>query len=329
MSRSLRAQHDRFALSRPFRIARGVKTAADVITVTVEEAGLVGRGEGVPYPRYGESVETSLAAIEGARAAVEAGAGRQALQSLLPAGAARNAVDCALWDLEARQSGVGVAGLAGLQVPGRVVSAITLGIDTPQAMAEVAARHSEAPLLKVKVDSADPAARIRAVRASAPNAALIVDPNESWDQRLLEEMQAILLESEVDLVEQPVPADSDSWLAGFVPAVPICADEAVHVAADLDRIALRYQGVNVKLDKTGGLTAALDLAQAARARGLILMTGCMVSTSLSIAPALHVAALSDFVDLDGPLWLREDRAGGVRDEGGWLVPPEAGFWGSR
>jgi L-alanine-DL-glutamate epimerase-like enolase superfamily enzyme len=329
VSRSLRAQHDRFALSRPFRIARGVKTAADVITVTVEEAGLVGRGEGVPYPRYGESVETSLAAIEGARAAVEAGAGRQALQSLLPAGAARNAVDCALWDLEARQSGVGVAGLAGLQVPGRVVSAITLGIDTPQAMAEVAARHSEAPLLKVKVDSADPAARIRAVRASAPNAALIVDPNESWDQRLLEEMQAILLESEVDLVEQPVPADSDSWLAGFVPAVPICADEAVHVAADLDRIALRYQGVNVKLDKTGGLTAALDLAQAARARGLILMTGCMVSTSLSIAPALHVAALSDFVDLDGPLWLREDRAGGVRDEGGWLVPPEAGFWGSR
>jgi L-alanine-DL-glutamate epimerase-like enolase superfamily enzyme len=142
-------------------------------------------------------------------------------------------------------------------------------------------------------------------------------------------MQAVLLEAEVDLVEQPVPADSDSWLAGFVPAVPICADEAVHVAADLDRIALRYQGVNVKLDKTGGLTAALDLAQAARARGLILMTGCMVSSSLSIAPALHVAALSDFVDLDGPLWLQEDRAGGVRDECGWLVPPEAGFWGSR
>lgn len=328
MPRSLRAQHDRFALSRPFRIARGVKTAADVITVTVTEDGVVGRGEGVPYPRYGESVETSLAAIEQARSAIEAGAGRSELQSLLPAGAARNAVDCALWDLESRRAGIGVAGLAGLPAPGRLVSALTIGIDTPAAMAEAASRFAEAPLLKVKVDSEDPAARIRAVRAVAPGAALIVDPNESWDQKLLEEMQPLLLEAEVDLVEQPVPADSDSWLAGFVPAVPICADEAVHVAADLDRIVLRYQAVNVKLDKTGGLTAALELANSARARGLILMTGCMVSSSLSIAPAFHIAGLSDFVDLDGPLWLREDRAGGVRDEEGYLVPPEPGFWGN-
>jgi L-alanine-DL-glutamate epimerase-like enolase superfamily enzyme len=328
MPRALNAQHDRFPLSRPFRIARGVKTFADVITVTIVDGEIAGRGEGVPYPRYGESVEASLAAIETARAAVESGAGRQVLQSLLPPGAARNAVDCALWDLEARQSGIDVAGLAGLRAPGRLVSALTLGIDTPQAMAQVAALNSESPLLKVKVDAEDPAARIRAVRAAAPKAAIIVDPNESWDQRLLEEMQAVLLEAEVDLVEQPVPAESDSWLAGFVPAVPICADEAIHVAADLDRIALRYQGINVKLDKTGGLTAALELANAARARGLILMTGCMVSSSLSIAPALHVAAFSDFVDLDGPLWLREDRQGGVRDEGGYLVPPEAGFWGN-
>lgn len=328
MPRTLHAQHDRFALSRPFRIARGVKTFADVITVTISEDGSIGRGEGVPYARYGESVETALAAIEGARKAVEAGAGRHELQSLLPPGAARNAVDCALWDLEARRSDVDVARLAGLAAPARLVSAITLGIDTPEAMAELASRHASAPLLKVKVDAEDPAARIRAVRAAAPLAALIVDPNESWDQPLLEAMQSVLLEAEVDLVEQPVPADSDSWLAGFVPAVPICADEAVHVAADLDRIALRYQAVNVKLDKTGGLTAALDLARAARARGLILMTGCMVGSSLSIAPAFHVAALSDFVDLDGPLWLREDRAGGVRDEGGLLVPPVPGFWGN-
>jgi L-alanine-DL-glutamate epimerase-like enolase superfamily enzyme len=327
--RSLTAQHDRFALSRPFRISRGVKTFADVITVTLTEGATAGRGEGVPYPRYGESVETSLAAIEGARAAIEAGAGRDALQSLLPPGAARNAVDCALWDLEARQAAMDVAGLAGVSAPRPLVSAITLGIDTPEAMAQVALRHADAPLLKVKVDAEDPAARIRSVRAAAPKAALIVDPNESWDQRLLEDMQPVLLEAEVDLVEQPVSADEDNWLAGFVPAVPICADEAVHVAADLDRIALRYQAVNVKLDKSGGLTAALDLARAARARGLILMTGCMVSSSLSIAPAFHVAALSDFVDLDGPLWLREDRAGGVREEGGMLVPPVAGFWGSR
>jgi L-alanine-DL-glutamate epimerase-like enolase superfamily enzyme len=327
MPRTLHAQHDRFALSRPFRISRGVKTAADVITVTIADGAAAGRGEGVPYPRYGESVEGALAAVEEARAAVEAGAGREALQSLLPPGAARNAVDCALWDLEARLSGVDVAIRTGVS-PGRLVSAITLGIDSPEAMAEAARRNAEAPLLKVKVDADDPGARIRAVRAAAPKAALIVDPNESWDQRLLEELQPVLLEAEVDLIEQPVAADSDSWLAGFVPAVPICADEAVHVAADLDRIALRYQAVNVKLDKTGGLTAALELAHAARARGLILMTGCMVSSSLAIAPAFHVAALSDFVDLDGPLWLREDRPGGVRDEGGLLVPPVPGFWGN-
>ncbi|HEX8241320.1 MAG TPA: N-acetyl-D-Glu racemase DgcA [Allosphingosinicella sp.] len=329
MPRTLRAQHDRFALIRPFRIARGVKTFADVITVTVGEGEATGRGEGVPYPRYGESVETSLAAIEEARAALEAGAGREALQSLLPPGAARNAVDCALWDLEARLAGVDVAGLVGAQAPGPLVSALTLGIDSPSAMAEAAARYAEAPLLKVKVDAQDPAARIRAVRAAAPRAALIVDPNESWDRSLLEEMQPVLLETGIDLIEQPVPAGADEWLEDFAPAVPICADEAVHVAADLEVIARRYQAVNVKLDKTGGLTAALDLARAARARGLALMTGCMVSSSLSIAPAFHIAALSDFVDLDGPLWLREDREGGVRDEGGMLMPPVAGFWGMR
>jgi L-alanine-DL-glutamate epimerase-like enolase superfamily enzyme len=327
MPRTLRAQHDRFALSRPFRIARGVKSFADVIVVTIDEEGMAGRGEGVPYPRYGESVETSLAAIEEARAAIEAGAGRQALQSLLPAGAARNAVDCALWDLEARRSGVDVASLAGLSATGPLVSAITLGIDTPAAMAEAAARYAAAPLLKIKVDAEDPAARIRAVRAAAPEAALIVDPNESWDQRLVEEMQLILVEAGVDLIEQPIPAGEDSWLEGFVPAIPICADEAVHVVADLDRVARRYQAVNVKLDKAGGLTAALELAHATRTRGLALMTGCMVSSSLSIAPAFHVAMLSDFVDLDGPLWLREDRPGGVRDEGGMLHPPAPGFWG--
>ncbi|HET9639378.1 MAG TPA: N-acetyl-D-Glu racemase DgcA [Allosphingosinicella sp.] len=328
MPRTLQAQHDRFALSRPFRISRGVKTAADVITVTVSESGVAGRGEGVPYPRYGESVEAALAAVEEARSAVEAGVGREALQSILPPGAARNAVDCALWDLEARLSGVDVADRTGVS-PGRLVSAITLGIDTPAAMAEAARRHAGAPLLKVKVDADDPAARIRAVRAAAPGAALIVDPNESWDRKLLEAMQSVVLEAAVALIEQPVAAGADDWLEGFEPSVPICADEAVHVAADLDRVDRRYQAVNVKLDKAGGLTAALDLARAARERGLALMTGCMVSSSLSIAPAFHVAALSDFVDLDGPLWLREDRPGGVKDEGGMLVPPVAGFWGSR
>ena len=328
MPRTLDAQHHRFALTRPFRIARGVKTFADVITVTVADEGTAGRGEGVPYPRYGESVETALAAIETVRAAVEAGADRQALLSLLPPGAARNAVDCALWDLEARRSGVDVADRLGLCETGPLASALTIVIDTPAAMAEAAARAGGAPLLKIKVDAQLPADRIRAVRRAAPEAALIVDPNESWDRALVETMQPVLLEAGIALLEQPVPAGADAWLEGFAPAVPICADESVHVAADLETIARRYQAVNVKLDKAGGLTAALDLAYAARARGLALMTGCMVGSSLSIAPALHLAGLSDFVDLDGPLWLREDRRGGVRDEGGLLFPPAPGFWGS-
>ncbi|HEX8573623.1 MAG TPA: N-acetyl-D-Glu racemase DgcA [Allosphingosinicella sp.] len=329
MPRTLRARHDRFALSRPFRIARGVKSFADVITVTVAEDGVAGRGEGVPYPRYGESVESALAAVESVRAPLESGAGREALRSLLPAGAARNAVDCALWDLEARLSGDDVALQLGAMAGGSLVTALTIGIDSPEAMALEAARLESAPLVKVKVDSERPADRIRAVRAAAPRAILIVDPNESWDESLVRAMQPVLAEAAVALLEQPVPAASDSWLEDFEPEVPICADESVHVAADLDVVARRYQAVNVKLDKSGGLTAALDLAGAARERGLGLMTGCMISSSLSIAPALHVARLSDFADLDGPLWLREDRPGGVRAEAGLLSPPDPGFWGSR
>ena len=327
MPRTLRAQHQRFALKRPFRIARGVKTAADVIEVTIEDGGISGRGESVPYARYGESVEAVLAAIGEVRAAIEAGASRQALLSLLPAGAARNAVDCALWDLEARLAGTTVAEMIGAVATQAVPSALTIVIDAPEAMAVAAAEVCHVPILKVKVDAEDPAARIRAVRAAAPECALIVDPNESWDRALVEAMQPVLVEVKVALLEQPLSVEADGWLEGFTPAVPICADESIHVAEDLPDVARRYQLVNVKLDKAGGLTAALSLAKAARAHGLGLMTGCMVSSSLSIAPALHVAGLSDFVDLDGPLWLLEDRPGGVRDLGGMLLPPETGFWG--
>jgi L-Ala-D/L-Glu epimerase len=326
MQRALRARHQRFALRRPFRIARGVKTAADVVEVTIEEGGVSGRGEGVPYPRYGESVDSALAAIEEVRAEVEAGADREALLSLLPAGAARNAVDCALWDLEARLSGRTVADMIGAPAPRAVASALTIVIDTPEAMAAAARELRHAPLLKVKVDAEDPAARIRAVRDAARQSALIVDPNESWDEALVEAMQPVLLETGVALLEQPLPAGADECLEGFTPAIPICADESVHVAEDLPSVARRYQLVNVKLDKSGGLTEALRVAGAARACGLGLMTGCMVSSSLSIAPALHIARISDFVDLDGPFWLLEDRPGGARDEAGLLMPPERGFW---
>ena len=329
MSRTLHSEHERFPLNAPFRIARGVKTAADVVTVTLSEGASVGRGEAVPYPRYGESVESALAAIESARSLIEEGGDRQALLQALPAGAARNALDCALWDLEARLAGRDVAEMIGGQPIAPIVTALTIGIDTPAAMAAAARAAGDVPLLKVKVDAEDPEARIRAVRAAAPGAALIVDPNESWDRALVEAMQDVLVATNVALLEQPVPAGDDEWLDGYSPAVPICADEAVHVAADLDVVARRYQAVNVKLDKSGGMTAALDVAREARAMGLGLMTGCMICSSLSIAPALHLAAMSDFADLDGPLWLQEDRPGGIRQEGGLIHPPAKGFWGTR
>ena len=329
MSRTLHSEHERFPLNAPFRIARGVKTAADVVTVTLSEGASVGRGEAVPYPRYGESVESALAAIESARSLIEEGGDRQALLQALPAGAARNALDCALWDLEARLAGRDVAEMIGGQPLAPIVTALTIGIDTPAVMAAAARAAGDVPLLKVKVDAEDPEARIRAVRAAAPGAALIVDPNESWDRALVEAIQDVLVATNVALLEQPVPAGDDEWLDGYSPAVPICADEAVHVAADLDVVARRYQAVNVKLDKSGGLTAALDVAREARAMDLGLMTGCMICSSLSIAPALHLAAMSDFADLDGPLWLREDRPGGIRQEGGLIHPPAKGFWGTR
>ena len=327
MRRTLSARHDRFALSRPFRISREVKTAADVVTVVLSAGGIEGRGEGVPYPRYGESVESVVAEIASVLIAIEEGAGHQQLLEMMRPGAARNAVDCALWDLEAKQAGGSVAALLGEPDPGRVVTALTVGIDTPEAMARAAAAMSPAPLIKVKVDTTNPVAAIRAVRAAAPAAELIVDPNESWNEALVRAAMPVLEECRVALLEQPVPAGEDAWLEAYDSPVPICADEAIHTIAELDIVAARYDAINVKLDKAGGLTAGLELAHATRQRGLKLMNGCMVCSSLGIAPAFHIAHLADWADLDGPLWLAEDRAGGVTAEHGWLSPPQAGFWG--
>jgi len=329
MLRTLHAQRDRFALNAPFRISRGVKTAAEVVTVTIAQGESVGRGEAVPYPRYDESPESAIEAIEAVRGLIEQGAGREDLLDALPPGAARNVLDCVLWDLEARLFGRDVADMAGGEPLRPVASALTISMDTPEAMASAASGLADVPLLKVKVDALDPEAQIRAVRAAAPGPALIVDPNESWDRRLMEAMRDVLVEARVALLEQPVPAVEDAWLEGYVPAVPVCADESFHVATDLPALARRYQVVNVKLDKAGGLTAGLEAARAARAMGLGLMTGCMISSSLSIAPALHIARMSDFVDLDGPLWLREDYPGGIAETGGIIRPPAPGFWGTR
>lgn len=327
MRRQLTVHHERFALSRPFRISRGVKTAADVVTVVLRDGAAEGRGEGVPYPRYGESVASVLAQVEAVTTLYEAGANGAALLDAMPPGAARNAVDGALWDLAARAGGTSAAALLGLPEPGRIATALTVVIDTPEAMGEAAAAIATAPLIKIKVDASDPASAVRAVRQAAPAADLIVDPNESWDEGVLRAAMPMLLECRVAVLEQPVPAGEDGWLEGYRSPVPICADEAIHTIAELETVAARYDAVNVKLDKAGGLTAGLELARAVRARGMKLMSGCMVCSSLGIAPALHIAQMADWADLDGPLWLAQDREGGVSAQDGWLAPPARGFWG--
>lgn len=328
MPRTLTVFAETFPLHAPFRISRGVKTAAEVVTVTIGQDGMTGRGEGVPYPRYGESVASAIAAIETMRGMIEQGLDRQKLLASMPASAARNAADCALWDLELQLAGSDLATALNLDRPLRpIVTAMTISLDTPENMARAAAALADAPLLKVKVDRSDPATLLAAVRAAAPKPKMIVDPNESWTIDEVRGLQGLMTDLRIDLLEQPLPADADRDLIGFRSAIPIAADESVHVAADLDALPDGYGIVNIKLDKTGGLTGALALADAARARGLGVMTGCMICSSLSIAPAWAIAANSAFADLDGPLWLAEDRAGGVSGAMGMLSPSQPGFWG--
>lgn len=327
MFRTLKVAGEHWPLKTPFRISRGVRTQADLVVVEVAEGGVVGRGEGAPIPRYGDTVESCVAQVQALAPRVATGLTRRDLIETLPAGAARNALDCALWDLEARLSGRAVSELIPSVRRGAVTTALTVGLSTPEAMGAAAAGLAGYPLIKVKVNADDPAAQIDAVRAAAPDSTLIVDANEAWDMDLVSAMQPHLARARVSLLEQPLPAAADSALEGFRPLVPICADESCHLAEDVAGLAGRYQAVNIKLDKTGGLTAALDLLAAARARGLIVMTGCMICTSLSVAPAFQVAEQSDFVDLDGPLWLAKDRPGGVVLADAVLRAPSAALWG--
>lgn len=327
MNRKLTIASESLPLSRPFRISRGVKSAADVVVAMIEQDGVVGRGECVPYPRYAETVETTVAAMGERRKAIEAGAGRDDLLAAMPAGAARNALDCALWDLEMRLTGQDVFSALGLIRPARTATAMTVGLDTPDSMALAAKALSGVPLIKVKVDASDPAAQLRAVRSAAPQPKMIVDPNESWSIVEVDSLQELMRELRVDLLEQPLPAADDAALQGYRSRIPIAADESLHTVADLASLPDGYGVANIKLDKAGGLTAALDLADAAKARGMELMIGCMISSSLSIAPALALAARCSFVDLDGPLWLAQDRAGGVEGDDGYLTGPARGFWG--
>lgn len=324
----LAVAHEVFPIRGTFAISRGSKTESHVVTVTLRDGDAVGRGECVPYPRYDESVDSVMAQIEAMRAAIEAGIDRAALDARMPAGAARNAVDCALWDLEAKRRGVRAWTLAGLPEPTGIVTAYTLSLDTPTAMGTAAAGARERPLLKLKLagDGRD-VERVAAVRRHAPEARLIVDANEGWRPAdlapLLREMAAL----RVELVEQPLPAGDDAALAEVERAVPVCADESCHTRDRLAELAGRYDAVNIKLDKTGGLTEALALATEARARGLAVMVGCMLGTSLAMAPALLVATGAKVVDLDGPLLLARDRQPGLVFDGSVIRPPVPALWG--
>ncbi|MBL8269107.1 N-acetyl-D-Glu racemase DgcA [Steroidobacter sp.] len=323
------ARSERWPLARPFRISRGVKTEAVVTVVEARVGDIVGRGESVPYARYNETPESVLQQLEVLKSLSPFELTRARLETLLPAGAARNAVDCALWDLEARTSGKSVAQLIGQSVPASYSTAVTISIDTPENMAAAARDVASSKVIKIKVDDQTPQAAIEAVASVAPDAQLIIDPNESWNIDLLRELQPFLAKHRIAFIEQPLPGSQDAALETFTPLVPLCADESVHTVSGLEQIARRYQVVNIKLDKTGGLTEALRLRQAARDRKLQVMIGCMVCTSLSIAPALQIAAHADYADLDGPWWLAKDRDQGVLIDKGQLTLSQPFLWGNQ
>jgi len=325
--RGLIVRAESWPIAGAFTISRGSKTAAEVVVVEIRDGAHVGRGECVPYPRYGETIADAIASVEALRAEIERGLDRAALLTALPAGAARNAVDCALWDLEAKIAGRPVWQLAGLAPPQAATTAYTLSLDTTENMAAAARANAARPLLKLKLSGPGDLDRVRAVHENAPRARLIVDANEAWTPESYFALAPQLGPLGVELIEQPLPDGADGPLAGLGRPVPICADESCHDTASLAHIAGRYDAVNIKLDKTGGLTEALRLAAAAKAAGLDIMVGCMVATSLAMAPALLLAADARWVDLDGPLLLARDREHGLAYQGSRLQPASPELWG--
>jgi L-Ala-D/L-Glu epimerase len=327
MAVSLFIHLEKWPIAGKFAISRGAKTTAEVVVAELADGRHRGRGECVPYARYGETVEGVAAAIEAVRGALAGGLDRMGLQARMPAGAARNALDCAFWDLQAKRAGRPVHALAGLPPPEPLVTAYTISLDRPDTMAAAAAKAASRKLLKVKLGGPADPERIRAVRAAAPVCELIVDANEAWTAGNLAENLAACAEAGVTLVEQPLPAGADQCLAAFPHAIPICADESVHTCASLDALTGKYDAVNIKLDKAGGLTEALRLAAEAERLGFGLMIGCMVATSLAMAPAHLLAQRARLVDLDGPLLLAADRPHGMRYEGSLVYPPTPELWG--
>ena len=312
-----------YRLFEVFTIARGSRTEARVMTVEVAREGVLGRGECLPYARYGETVDSVTAQIE----ALPDDITRDALQDALPAGAARSAVDCALWDLEAKATGRRVWELAGLSTPVPLLTAFTLSLDTPKNMRAAAARHAHRPLLKIKLGTPDDMPRLEAVRAGAPEARIVVDANEGWTADVYAELAPHLLRLGVQMVEQPLPAGEDGMLAEIARPVPVCADESCHDRASLPGLKGKYDMINIKLDKSGGLTEALALRDAARAEGYAVMVGCMIGTSLAVAPALLVAQGATMADLDSPLLLAEDRDPALKYDAAGVHPPEPALWG--
>jgi L-alanine-DL-glutamate epimerase-like enolase superfamily enzyme len=315
--------HDVFKLAQVFTIARGSRTEAKVLTVHLDDGVNKGWGECVPYARYGESLESVTDQIKGLPTDVT----REALYDLLPAGAARNAVDCALWDLEAKRSGKRVWQLAGLSAPGPEITAYTLSLDTPEAMKAQAMEHAFRPLLKIKLGTPDDMPRLEAVRAGAPKSKIIVDANEGWTAEVYADLAPHLVGLGVELVEQPLPAGEDHALLGMQRPVPVCADESCHDRDSLADLKGKYDVINIKLDKTGGLTEALALRTAAIAQGYDVMVGCMVGSSLAMAPATLVAQGVGIVDLDGPLLLAEDRDQPLTFDADGVHPPVSALWG--
>jgi L-alanine-DL-glutamate epimerase-like enolase superfamily enzyme len=325
---SLSIAHERWPLKVPFRFTGFRVDVLDTVCVTLEREGIAGRGEGVPPVVFGVTPETVIAGIENVRRDIEAGIDRQALQTLMPRGAARNAVDCALWDLDAKASGRTVWELAGIDPVRSLEIDLSLGLDSPAAMADAARTASKAwRVLKIKLDGEQIVERIAAIRAATPETSLLVDANMAWDISTLRAVAGDLAGLGVAMIEQPLPAEADAELAGFVSPVPIFADESCHDRTDLDAVAGRYSGINIKLDKAGGLTESLALAREAEQNGLGLMVGCMAGTSLSMAPGFVIGALSQWRDLDGPLLLRDDRAPGMVYRDGSLQAFEPVLWG--
>lgn len=319
----IEVSHDVFQLAQVFTIARGSRTQAKVLTVHLDDGQHKGWGECVPYARYGESLESVADQIAGLPSDVT----RDALYDLLPAGAARNAVDCALWDLEAKQQGKRVWQLADLPLPAPVITAYTLSLDTPEAMRAQAVAHAFRPLLKIKLGTPDDMPRLEAVRAGAPKSKIIVDANEGWSAEVYADLAPHLLRLGVQLVEQPLPADQDHALLGMQRPVPVCADESCHDRASLADLKGKYDMINIKLDKTGGLTEALALREEGLAMGYEVMVGCMVGSSLAMAPATLVAQGVSIVDLDGPLLLAEDRDQPLNFDADGVHPPVSALWG--